>query len=212
MDGVHDLGGMDGFGPVPVEREEPVFHSPWEGRVLGMLFSLTVNRIACPDAYRHAVERMNPAHYLAAPYYERMLTGVATLLVESGVLTHAQLEARAGGRFPLAGPVRLASGTPSPTAVSAAPSPRFALGDRVLVRNLHPHTHTRCPRYVRGKRGEVVRVDAAFRLPDVAAHRADAPFEPTYSVRFTAAELWGDAAGEGESVCVDLWQSYLLAS
>jgi nitrile hydratase beta subunit len=202
VDGIHDLGGMDGFGPVAVDPAEPVFHAPWEGRVLGMLFALTGARITTPDVYRHTVERMDPAHYLTASYYERMLTGVLTLLVERGSVTRADLETRAGGRVPLGRPVAAVEPTPD-TAGS------FAVGDQVVVRNLHPRGHTRCPRYVRGRRGVVVRVDGSFTVPDVAAHAADAPREPTYAVRFTARELWGDDAPAAESVHVDLWQRYL---
>lgn len=203
MDGIHDLGGMDGFGPVRVERDEPVFHHPWEGRVIGMLFALSATRLANTDGYRHAVERMDPRHYLAAPYYERMMTGLATLLVEAGLADRADLEVRAGGPFPISRPVALQATPPVDT------WPTFAVGDEVRVRNIHPRGHTRCPRYVRGRLGTVVRVDPAFRLPDASAHGGEAPRQPTYCVRFAARELWGDAAGESESVCVDLWASYL---
>src|SRR4029453_2704372 len=101
-EGIHALGGRGGFGPVGVERGEPVFHEPWEA----IAFALNALGIAVlteynADEYRHAVERMDPAHYLAATYYERVLTGVATLLVEKGVVTHEELERRAGGPFPL---------------------------------------------------------------------------------------------------------------
>lgn len=203
MDGIHDLGGMDGFGPVCVEAGEPVFHHAWEGRVLGMLFAIFATRTVNTDGYRHAIERMDPAHYLAAPYYERMMTGLATLVVEAGLTDRADLQARAGGPFPISRPVA------ANPALRVDAWPTFALGDVVRVRNLHPRGHTRCPRYVRGRRGTVVRVDGAFRLPDVSAHGGDAPRQPTYGVRFTARELWGESGGEGESVCVDLWASYL---
>src|SRR5262245_29686293 len=105
MDGIHDLGGMDGFGPVEVERNEPVFHAPWEGRVFGMLFAVSAAGRMRTDGYRHAVERMDPAHYLRATYYERMMTGIASLLAEAGLVTRAELEAGAGGAFPLSRPV-----------------------------------------------------------------------------------------------------------
>src|SRR5262249_14111319 len=106
VDGIHDLGGIRGVGPGEVERDRPGLHHAWEGiafrlNALGIAALHTYNA----DEYRHAVERMEPAHYLAATYYERVLTGVATLLVEKGVVTHAEVEARAGGPFPLARPV-----------------------------------------------------------------------------------------------------------
>jgi nitrile hydratase beta subunit len=206
MDGIHDLGGMSGFGPVDVERDEPVFHEPWEA----LAFALNILGIASlraynADEYRHSVERMDPAHYLAATYYERVLTGVATLLVEKGVVTRDDLEARAGGPFPLSRPM---AGLPG-AELRPQPQARFRIGDRVLVRTMHVAGHTRAPRYVRGRRGVVVHVAPKFSFPDAAAlgltHRA----ESTYHVQFDARELWADAAGRNESVVVDLWDSYL---
>jgi nitrile hydratase len=128
MDGIHDLGGMSGFGPVEVERGEPVFHERWEA----IAFALNALGIAVlteynADEYRHAIERMDPSHYLAATYYERVLTGVATLLVEKGVVTREELERRAGGPFPLARPV-----AENPTVEQRPqPSARFAVGSTV---------------------------------------------------------------------------------
>src|SRR5262245_23421788 len=171
---------MSGFGPVEVEPGEPVFHERWEAQTFAInALSLSVLRAFNIDEYRHAVERIEPAHYLAAPYYERMLTGVATLLVEKGVVTRADLEARAGAPFPLAR--RSAS-------VRAADLPqargRFAVGDTVVVRDIHPSGHTRVPRYVRGREGVVVHVAPAFSFPDAAAHGLPQREEHTYHVRF----------------------------
>jgi nitrile hydratase len=148
---------------------------------------------------------MDPAHYLVATYYERVLTGVATLLVEKGVVTRDELEARAGGPFPLSRPV-----AERPTAdLRPQPQPRFRVGDRVVVCNIHPAGHTRAPRYVRGKRGVVVHVAPKFSFPDAAAHGLTHRAEHTYHVEFLARELWADAARSNETVVVDLWDSYL---
>ncbi len=208
MDGIHDLGGMSGFGAVAVERDEPVFHEPWEalGYALGALGG-NVLFVFNIDEVRHAIERMEPRYYLAASYYERIVTGVATLFVEKGVLTHAELEARAGGRFLLARPVAPRVGREA----TAPQGHRFAVGDAVVVRNIHPVGHTRVPRYVRGKRGVVVHVAPPFSFPDAAAHGLPRRDEPTYHVRFEARELWSDAAEDNTAVMVDLWQSYLEA-
>lgn len=212
MNGIHDLGGMDGFGAVEVEPNEPVFHEPWERTVFGIATAVFLARIGNTHAYRHAIERMDPRHYLAAPYYERMLTGVATMLVERGIVSRAELEARVPGGFALGRPVAaeplrgVEAATPS---VADEHGARFALGDGVVVRNVQTRGHTRCPRYVRGKRGLVVRVDRAFCLPDLEAHSDAVRKEPTYGVRFTAAELWGAAGGAAETITVDLWESYL---
>lgn len=209
MDGIHDLGGMSGFGAVEIERGEPTFHERWEARAFALNnLGTRVLRAYNVHEYRHAVERMEPAHYLAASYYERWLTGVATLFVEKGVVTRGELEARAGGRFPLSRPA--AQVKPFPCAAGA--EPRFSAGDSVVVRDVHPAGHTRAPRYVRGKRGVVVRVSRPFEFPDLAGHALPAHVEPTYHVEFEARELWRDAAESGGTVVVDLWQSYLEAA
>jgi len=206
MDGIHDLGGMSGFGPVEVERDEPVFHEAWEA----LAFALNALGIAAlgtynADEYRHAVERMDPAHYLAVTYYERALTGAATLLVEKGVVSRDELETRAGGSFPLARPV-----AENPTAEQRPqPRARFAVGSAVAVRDVHPRGHTRVPRYVRGKRGRILHVAPPFSFPDAAAHGLEHRSEHTYHVEFQASELWADVAEGNATVVVDLWDSYL---
>ena len=209
MDGIHDLGGMMGFGPIEPEADEPTFHEPWEARAFALnVLGIVALRAYNVDEYRHAVERIEPRHYLAAPYYERVLTAAATLLVEKGVVTHAELEARAGGPFPLARPVA----ERAPADVPAPVHGRFAVGDRVRVRDIRPAGHTRVPRYVCGKPGAVLHVAPAFSFPDAAAHGLAPRAEPTYHVRFAARDLWGDAAEDHASVVVDLWETYLEAS
>lgn len=205
MDGIHDLGGMSGFGPVPVEPAEPVFHEEWEALAYA-LNALGIARLQAYniDEYRHSIERMEPTHYLLASYYERVLTGVATLLVEKGVVTHAELEQRAGGSFPLARPV-----AQRPTiALCPQPQARFAAGAAVRVQDMHPEGHTRVPRYVRGKRGIVLHVAPKFSFPDGAAHGLAQRSEHTYHVEFNAGELWPDESS-ADAVVVDLWDSYL---
>jgi nitrile hydratase len=205
MDGIHDLGGLHGFGAVEVERDEPVFHERWEARAFAMnALGIAALRAYNVDEYRHAVERMEPAHYLAASYYERVLTAVATLLVEKGVVTREELEARAGGPFPLARPA-----APPTTDAPPREQARFAVGDVVVVRDIHPAGHTRVPRYVRGKRGVVVHVAPRFSFPDAAAHGLPRRDEHTYHVRFEASAVWADAAEQNAPVIVDLWDSYL---
>jgi len=206
MDGIHDLGGMAGFGPIAVERDEPVFHDPWEALAFALnALGIAVLRAYNADEYRHAVERMDPAHYLAATYYERVLTGVATLLVEKGVVSREELERGAGGPFPLARPV-----AEHPTAALAPrPRARFAIGDKVRVLDIHPAGHTRVPRYVRGRSGVVLHVAPAFPFPDASAHGLADRAEHTYHVAFEARELWGEAAARNEQIVVDLWDAYL---
>lgn len=202
MDGIHDLGGMEGFGPPTVDPNEPVFHEEWERRMLGITFCTFRLGLSNGGEFRHAIERMDPVHYLVSPYYEHWFTGVATRLVETGRLSRESLETRADGAVRLSRPV-------AKTGVSAAPPVAdVAVGDIVRVRQTATRGHTRCPRYVRGHTGVVVRVDDPASLPDLEAHSNDRRFEPTACVRFRGRDLWGDGA-EAAVVHVDLWTSYL---
>jgi nitrile hydratase len=206
MDGIHDLGGMQGFGPVEAEPDEPTFHERWEGRVFGMTGVAMVQGMTNTSEFRHAIERMAPTSYLTTSYYEHWLTALGTMLVEKGVVTAEELEGDTTSGFPRSRPVLADRVTEPPPAGEA---PRFEVGDHVRVRDIHTPGHTRCPRYVRGREGVVVRVDGPAPLPDAEAHRDDPPAEPTYCVRFDARELWGDQAEPAAAMIVDLWQSYL---
>lgn len=196
---------MQGFGAVDHTPAEPPFHEPWEGRARALLSLVAAAVRASGGEFRHAIERMAPGHYLTSGYYEHWLTAAATLAIEHGLVSAEDLEARAGGRFPLSGPVLVPPVTDPGADVR---EPRFKAGDRVRVRDWHPAGHTRCPRYVRGKTGVVVRLDGTYSVPDVEAHGTARRHEPTYSVRFDAASLWSDGQ-RGVSVHVDLWDSYL---
>lgn len=210
MDGIHDLGGADGFGTIDVELDEPTFHEPWESLAIRLnMASIGFLRAYNADEYRHAVERMAPAHYLQARYYERVLTGVTTLLVERGVLDHADLERRAGGSIPLAQPAR----SNADDDASAGSGPRFVMGDVVRVVERRQPGHTRAPRYIRGCRGTVIHVAPAFSYPDASAHGLPPRSEPTYHVEFPMNEVWPEEpAGAADTVVVDLWETYLEAT
>jgi nitrile hydratase len=201
MDGIHDLGGTQGFGAVRHAPDAKAFHEDWEKRV-NALYSLAVRLgVFNMDEYRHAIERMEPRHYLTASYYERTLTSLATLCVEKGLCTREDLERRAGGAFPLA----LAS---APGRSNAAKRERFRAGDRVRVKADFVPGHVRMPAYIRGKRGVVVGISPAYPFPDAHAHGVPADDEPTYDVRFRSTELWPDAA-EPALVHVGVFESYL---
>ena len=206
MDGVHDLGGLAGVGPVEIEADEPIFHEDWERRVFRINTAAMTAGLIGGGRFRHSIERMAPDHYLSSSYYEHWLTGLATLLVERGVASRDDLEARAGGRFPLSGPDR---GSAPGVSGGDPTEPRFAVGHQVRVREWHAPGHTRAPRYVQGKRGVVTRHDGAFSVPDIEAHSDAKHLEPTYSVQFASRELWGEGGSPGETVQVDLWESYL---
>lgn len=201
MDGIHDLGGRQGFGPVRHSPTAPAFHEPWEKRA-NALYSLAVRLgVFNMDEYRHGVERMEPRHYLSASYYERSLTSLATLCVEKGICTREELEALAEGGFPLA----LAS---APGRSNEPARELFAPGDRVRARSEHVPGHVRMPAYIRGKVGVVVSESPAYPFPDAHAHGVAAADEPTYDVRFDTADLWPNAA-DAAFVHVGVFQSYL---
>jgi nitrile hydratase beta subunit len=218
MDGVHDMGGMHGFGRVVVEADEPVFHAPWEGRVRAMAALLREQGLDNIDAFRHAIERMEPGAYLTTSYYGRWAVALETLLVEAGVLAPGELEAHLGkpasSAGPMMTPVAEAAATVPPRSASGvirpvSGSPRFAVGQQVRARNLHPSGHTRLPRYVRGRRGVVQRANPACIFPDTHAHGRGEDPQYVYSVRFAAAELWGEGAEPGAAVSLDLFEPYL---
>ena len=222
MNGVHDLGGMDGFGPVVRERNEPVFHADWERQVFGMMIATMGQGFYNLDEIRHAIERMSPAHYLGSTYYEHWLAGLERILAEKGRITPAEIEARlralVAAHEPPALPERanpaLADGLAGAVHAGAPSSrgkgkPRYRAGAVVRVVNMNPSGHTRCPRYVRGARGVVEQVHEKFILPDANAHgRGECP-EVLYTVGFDATELWGKGAEGRARVYVDLWDSYL---
>lgn len=204
MELAHDLGGRVGLGAPDVEVDEPVFHAAWERTARALVFAaMGAHPNPTTSAFRHAIERMHPQHYLASSYYEHWLTAAATIAVENGVVTADELVARAGGAFPLARP-------PAEPDVDGSGAQRFAIGDRVRVVAAPHGGHTRCPAYVRDRIGTIVRVDDRFSLPDVEAHSTRRVEEATYNVGFSARDLWDDA-DEHVVVHVDLWDSYLEA-
>jgi nitrile hydratase beta subunit len=208
MNGVHDMGGMDGFGPVVREENEPVFHAEWERRTYALLIVGGLGRNT--DEFRHAIERIPPARYLASSYYERWLAATETLIVEGGIATREELLAK---QDPSIDPNLIANAIPvrgpSPVKDKKPSSARFAKGDRVRARNINPAGHTRLPRYVRGKAGVVARDWGVFVFPDTNAHHAGTKPQHCYSVVFDARELWGKPANSRERVHIDLWEDYL---
>jgi nitrile hydratase subunit beta len=219
MNGVHDLGGMHGFGPVLREEDEPRFHAEWEKHVLVMQRGTIGQGIFNLDEFRDGIERMDPIHYLAATYYERWLATLETNLVEKGIITREELDARTASfaDHPHAtlsqrdgpGIRHRINQAEVPEGEVAGTSPRFAIGDPVTTRIMHPTGHTRLPRYARGKRGVIDRVHGLEILPDTHTRGRPAQMEAVYSVRFSGEELWGDAAEPHETLNIDLWESYL---
>jgi len=191
MDGMHDMGGRQGFGRVRYTLDAKAFHAPWEIRVNALYGFAVRSGLFNMDEYRHAIERMEPRHYLAASYYERSLTALATLCVEKGVVTREELERLAQGVVPL-------SAASGPGRGNAA----------VRVRADYVPGHVRMPGYVRGKTGIVVAESPVYPFPDAHAHSVPAEHEPTYDVRFHSQDLWPESC-DPALVHVGLFESYL---
>lgn len=216
MNGIHDMGGMQDMGPVQPEKNEPVFHQPWEGRVFALNQALGAWRKWNIDASRHQRELIPPADYLRMSYYEKWLTALMELLVNRGLVTRAELESGApeAGSLKATPPVTaetvaalLAQGKPVRRDVPVAA--RFKAGQHVRARNINPTGHTRLPRYARGKVGTVERDHGVFVFPDTNAHFLGEKPQHLYSVRFTARELWGEEAAPRDAVYVNLWDDHL---
>ncbi len=208
VNGIHDMGGMDGFGAVVREANEPVFHADWERRLVGINLGLVGTGLNV-DEFRHAIERIPPARYLASSYYERWLLALETLLVEHGLLGREELAARLGvdaNEVAISAPAAPVARGADDRARSRA---KFRVGEQVRARNLNPAGHTRTPRYVHGRLGVVRRDWGVFTLPDTNAHHAGKHPQHVYSVEFSARELWGKPAGARERVLIDLWEDYL---
>jgi nitrile hydratase len=223
MNGIHDLGGMHGLGPVVAEVDEPAFHEEWERRAFAITLGAGFLGAWNLDESRYAREQMAPATYLATTYYEHWLFGLEQLLAKYALVGADEVEARLADRpTPMVRPpdpaLRVLKAADvdrvlrkgGKARVDADVPPRFTPGDRVVARNVHPIGHTRLPRYVRGRQGVIDRDHGVFIFPDTHAMRHDPNPQHVYSVRFTAQELWGPAASARDRVHVDLWDDYLV--
>jgi nitrile hydratase len=216
MNGVHDMGGMQNFGRVPYEKDEPVFHAPWEGRLFGIVQSLRAIGKWNIDTHRHQIESIPPAEYLRLSYYEKWLRAYEELLVAHGMVTADELvSGKADPTKPKTKPVldaaaamRLVSrGIAS--SVDPAIAPRFSVGQKVRARVVNTQHHTHLPRYARGRTGVIAIDHGVYNFPDTNAYFQGTKRQHVYSVRFTARELWGEGASPRDRVHIDLWDDYL---
>jgi nitrile hydratase len=215
MNGVHDMGGMQDFGPVLSEADEPRFHHAWERRTFALTLAMGATGAWNLDQARRARESLVPARYLASSYYEIWLGGLLSLMTERGLVTPAEAMSGRAETPPRTLPRRLDAGSVAATLArgastqrtSATPA-RFSPGDAVRTRNVHPATHTRLPRYCRGKPGTVVAVHGAHVYPDANALGAGEAPQWLYTVRFEAKDLWG-ADTTAAAVFVDCFEPYL---
>ena len=216
MNGVHDMGGMDGFGKVEPEPNEPMFHADWESRVLAMVRAMGAAGAFNIDTSRFYRETLPPHVYLSSSYYKKWFLGLEEMLIEKGYLTreevaagHAMQPAKAlkHGKFDLANVERVMV---RGKFARPAPAPaKFNIGDRVRAKNIHPATHTRLPRYARDKVGVVERCHGCHMYPDsVAVDRGDDP-QWLYTVVFDSRELWGPDADPTLKISIDAFEPYL---
>jgi nitrile hydratase subunit beta len=219
MNGVHDMGGMDGFGKVEVEPNEPMFHAEWEARVLAMVRAMGAAGAFNIDTSRFYRETLPPQIYLNSSYYKKWLLGLEDLLVDKGFV--AVNELATGHALQPAKPLEHGKFTRDdverimvrgkfgrePTAPA-----KFKPGDRVRAKNIHPATHTRLPRYVRGHVGVVERDHGCQVFPDTAATGAGESPQWLYTVVFNAAELWGGDADPTVKISIDAFEPYLEAA
>ena len=215
MNGVHDMGGVMNFGPVEQEPVEAAFHAEWERRVFGLTLAASATGAVNIDMGRRARESIPPAEYLSSTYYQIWLAGLESLLLETGLVSDEELSSGTA-RTPAAPVTRVLTPqmVPSMPAVGSdserpAETPaRFAAGDPVITRNIHPMGHTRLPRYTRGKRGVIERVHGPC-LSRFECARAGRGAQRLYTVRFTGAELWGQDGDPTLTTSIDAWDSYL---
>jgi nitrile hydratase beta subunit len=217
MNGIHDMGGMHGMGPIRHEENEPVFHEAWEGRIFAISVAIGAWKKWNIDAGRHTIEQISPADYLRMGYYEKWLARGIGLLVKHGLVTQEEIETgrptpgspKAIPAFTIANLAPTVAQRPSYARPEADGKARFRVGDRVRARKINPTGHTRLPRYARGREGVIDRHRGIFVFPDTNAHFQGEQPQHLYSVRFRAQELWGESASPRDSVYLDMWDSYL---
>lgn len=216
MNSVHDMGGMDGLGTLAPEPDEPLFHAPWEARVLGLASALGAWGKWNTDVFRQAQERLPAAEYLRMSYYERWFTVYASLAVDAGLISREEIAAgRPAPGEPKATPKlrpemivpAFLAGSPKTRPVESAP--RFTAGEHVRARIINPATHTRLPRYLRGHAGEITAHHGAHVFPDSNALFQGENPQHLYTVRFRATDVWGPDANPRDTICADLWEPYL---
>jgi nitrile hydratase beta subunit len=216
VNGIHDMGGMQGLGRIEREAEEPIFHEPWEARMFAISEAMTYPPAINIDRWRYLAESVPAAAYLAQSYYERWYFVCASVLLEAGLVTLEELAtSRAAPGFARRDDAMRDADVGSAIANNGkyarpreAP-PRFAPQQRVIARNIHPAGHTRLPRYARGRSGIILRRHGAFVFPDSNARGDGESPQHLYTVAFEARELWGPDGAPRDKIHLDLWESYL---
>ena len=215
MNGIHDMGGMHGMGPIGHDPDQPVFREPWEGRVWALNRATGLYGRGVWKNFRFELEQIPPSEYLRMPYYERWFTVLVNRLLRSRYITEEEL---ASGRADPSAPTPALPPPPPPVPGAMPGATRLNLpihagyraGQQVRAKNIHPQGHIRLPRYVRGKHGVITKDHGVWALQDttLAGELVGGP-QHLYTVRFAARELWGAAASPRDSVFIDAWEDYL---
>ena len=217
MNGAQDVGGMTSFGPVIPEPDEPMFHAAWERRALALVLACGALGAWNLDANRHVRESLRPDIYWGISYYHIWIRALTVMLMRHGFVNAAELASGEADAMAAKPDVHAATiqrmleiiYRSQPYTRPAPAAPAFAVGDRVLARNIHPVGHTRLPRYVRGRSGVVEAWRGCHVFPDSHAHgQGEAP-QHLYTVRFDGRELWGPGSDPALSVSVDAFEAYL---
>lgn len=215
MDGIHDLGGREGFGSIAGKEDERPFHADWETRAFGLAQAAAGDNDWSIDWFRHCRELIVPADYLTRSYFDQWLLTLAAQMIDSGYITLAELKSAVSAFIPRPGyppetaeEARAYAKNPRSYATTVKSSPFFATGDFVRGKMSGHSGHTRLPGYVRGRRGTVFAHHGGHVFPDDSA-RGEQTAEHLYTVGFAASELWPEAKDRPDRVFVDLWESYL---
>jgi len=216
VNGGQDLGGVQGFGPVEPEPNEPVFHADWEKRAFALTLAMAMPGEWNIDMSRFARENRPPVEYLSMSYYQIWFAALETMVKERDLV--ADDEIVVGHALNAPKPVKRVL-TPDdvlkvlhrggPTERDTNTQAAFKMGDKVRAKNINPPTHTRLPRYVRGRAGTIERVIGFHVFPDSNAQGAGENTQWLYTVRFDGPELWGEGTDPNVKVSVDAWESYL---
>jgi nitrile hydratase len=216
MNGGHDLGGMQGFGPVTPEPNEPVFHGEWEKRAFALTLAMARPGEWNIDMSRFARENRDPAEYLLMSYYQIWFAALETMLKERNLVSddeiaegHAHGQPKPVTRVLTSGDVLKVLHRGGPTERPTKTPAAFKAGDKVRAKTINPPTHTRLPRYVRGHVGTIDRVIGFHVFPDSNAQGAGENPQWLYNVVFEGRELWGSDGDPATKVSVDAWESYL---
>lgn len=216
MDGIHDVGGRHGFGPIEVTHADPPFPTEWEARAFGITKSVTAASDYSVDKFRYTREQLPPLEYLTSPYFEQWMRGTMAMLVSSGLVTAEELATghSDGTNAAVVGPPKTEQDARAATIASARfdgpfnGSPAFTSGDRVMVSPNAPPGHTRLPQYVRGRAGRVIAFHGAHGVPEDNVKNVKT-FEPLYTVAFALGDLFEEQQGSADQINVEIWERFL---